>query len=66
MITEMPSLLKVAEFQKIARVSKTQAYNLLPLLPKGCVVRIGHQIRLDKKKLSAWLSIGGSSKHETR
>lgn len=59
-IPEMPNLLKVAEFQRIARVSKTQAYNLLPMLPKGCVVRIGRQIRLDKRKLLAWLSLGGS------
>lgn len=58
--TELPTLIKVAEFAQKAGLSRSQAYEVVRRMPEGVKVRLGGRVRLNLDRLCDWLSQGGN------
>lgn len=60
-IAEFPRVLTVAQMAMRLGVSTKRAYEIVPMLPAGCVCRYGKQIRILEAALKTWLENGGTA-----
>lgn len=57
----LPTLLRVPDMARALGISAKRAYELVPELPPGAVVRLGRAIRIREDVLRAWIEAGGTS-----
>lgn len=57
----LPRLMKVAEVARALNCSICRAYELVPHLPAGAVVRLGRGIRIREDVLAVWIAAGGTA-----